>query len=63
MAKRKAKPPLSETYAARVARGRIPRSISLSAEASAILDELAERRGETRSATVEAAIVALGRDG
>lgn len=59
MPARKPKTAPSETYAARVARGRVPVSLSLSAEADALLDELAAKREETRSATVEAALDAL----
>lgn len=49
----------SETYAARVARGRIPVCVSLPEAALEQLDALARRRGETRGETIQAAVLAL----
>jgi metal-responsive CopG/Arc/MetJ family transcriptional regulator len=42
----------SETYAARVARGRVPISLSLPAEVVEKLDAFAAKKGMTRSAAV-----------
>lgn len=50
--RRKAKQAPSESYAARVARGKVPVSLSLPAEALAKLDAYAEKHGLTRSAAV-----------
>jgi len=56
---RKPKQAPSETYAARVARGRVPVSVSLPAAALEQLDALARRRGETRGETIQAAVQML----
>lgn len=50
--RRKAKQAPSESYAARMARGKVPVSLSLPPAALAKLDALAAKHGLTRSATV-----------
>ena len=60
MTSRKRKPTYkgpSETYAARVKRGRVPTTIILSPEAAARLDELAEQYDATKSSVVEGLIL------
>lgn len=48
----------SETYAARVARGKVPVSLSLPSEAADALERLAAARGETKSAIVARLVLA-----
>jgi hypothetical protein len=50
--RRKAQQAPSESYAARVARGKVPVSLSLSPDALARLDAYAAKHGLTRSAAV-----------
>lgn len=50
--RRKAKQAPSESYAARVARGKVPVSLSLPADVLARLDAYAAKHGLTRSAAV-----------
>lgn len=59
MSRRKAKQAPSETYAARVARGRVQVTVTLAPASVALLDVMAAHRGQTKSETVAAALALL----
>lgn len=61
MATTKSRSGTTRTYAERKASGRPIVSVTMSAETKALLDELSEMRGESRSAVIDEAIQALAK--